>query len=320
MRAPALTTRSSSATRSGFTLIELLVVIAIIAILSALSAAAVQKVRRVGQRVAVVDDLNKLDMSCSKFKTDFGTNVPQRFRFPSTVPDPSIAAPTAAQIQEAEGYRFLRGMFRGWPANTTAGVAIPDIFFNPLRDGTFLPADKVNGQLIDGSQCLVFFLGGPRGLGFTNNGPNDPGTNTSKKGPYFEFAAGRIDIDATPRAVAADGFAYRYGFKDTYGTPYAFFSAGSSEVYSTTAWVGPTILNVGATGSLSPFQTTTIGSVPAKFVNPGRIQIISAGYDRKYGAGGYWVPGTGTYIVDLNQGGDDIGNFNNGIVLGTTGG
>jgi len=318
MRAPAFVTRPSSATRAGFTLIELLVVIAIIAVLSALTTAAVQKVRQVGQRTTVVTEINDFDISCSKFRTDFGTNVPQRFRFPTAVPQ---AAPATTALQEeAEGYRLLRAMFRAWPPPAVA--AVPGTALTPANGVPLIVfrGDNMNGRLIDGSQSLVFFLGGPNGQGFTPTGPYDPGNNTSRKGPYFEFVESRIDLDPADRPTVADGKRYRNGYKDVYGVPYAFFSSGGSEIYSLIAWVGPTIPQIGATGSIAPLQSQLAAAGPpvrnAKFVNSGRVQVISAGRNRKFGLGALWVAGGAGYVIDGSDGGDDLGNFNNGLQLG----
>ncbi len=47
----------------------------------------------------------------------------------------------------------------------------------------------------------------------------------------------------------------------------------------------------------------------------GRVQIISAGPDKKFGPGGEWTPGAGPW-APAGVGADDIGNFNFGYPLG----
>jgi hypothetical protein len=160
------------------------------------------------------------------------------------------------------------------------------------------------GQVIDSSQCLVFFLGGPTGQGFTPTGPYSAGTNTSRKGPYFEFPDNRLSTDGADRTPATDGKLFQFAFVDPYGTPYAFFSTGSSEAYATGAWTGP-----GTSGALAPF------TMNAKPVNQGKVQIISAGRNKRFGPGGAWMPGSGQYAGESTDGGDDLANFNSGLQL-----
>lgn len=144
--------------------------------------------------------------------------------------------------------------------------------------------------LTDGNQCLVYFLGGPNGTGWDPATPAAP-TGTSKKGPFFDFPAGPR-LEGTPAR-----------FLDPWGTPYAYFR------YSGTGYSGSQTYTNNKEGwsanTISPF------SAGGKPVNIDGVQVISAGPDAKFGAGGATV-GSAT-----GDGADDLGNFNGGVQLGT---
>jgi prepilin-type N-terminal cleavage/methylation domain-containing protein len=328
----------------GFTLIELLVVISIIGILMGLLLGGVQKVREVGKRTTVVSEVNQLDMAASQFKVDFGFNPPQYIRLPGVVPDPSwaTALPGTAQKETYDGYQILLRMFPRWqiplvgpaatatdPANMPATIGkSTGIFFRGILVGP-------SGTVICGSQSLVFFLGGPELQGFTASGPYDGATNTSKKGPYFDFVISRLDSKTDP-----DPFSYR----DPYGTPYAYFSTASGSNY-TFDYSWPVMTVPTAALTILPQPTTTLQptlqmhafmDTTGKWINGGRVQIISAGKNKRFGVGTttkvvggkivadvVWAPMGPGYAMDAappnGDGGDDLSNFNNGAQLGAVG-
>ena len=280
--------------RRGFTLVELLVVITIIAVLAALGTAAYQRVRVAGKRTATVSDINNMNVAITKFKQDFGFNPPQSFTFPSTPTDPGVA--------------LLQRMFRSYPASyTVAGPAMKPLVFMNLGN--------VNGKTISGSQCLLFFLGGPSGQGFDSTGPYDP-AGTAKKGPYMDFDINRISSVANTNQQLND-------YLDTWGTPYAYFSTGSSDGYDERANAFLTIGGV----NIRPFKDAA-----NKWVNSGGVQIISAGPNQIHGIGSVWIAPSGStpavtksWIPEQSlgygpgdPGEDDIGNFNGGLQLGSS--
>lgn len=166
MRTPTGLAHSPS-TRQGFSLVELLVVITIIAILAALSTAAVFRVRGEAKRTAVVSDISNMNTACSKFKRDFGFNVPQVFTFPTSVPNPGVTS-----AANDAGFAVFKSMFRAYAGGLAAGTNLPAVQFGSKPN--------MNGQTITGSQCLLFFLGGPNLQGFDPTGPTSP-AGTSKK-------------------------------------------------------------------------------------------------------------------------------------------
>ena len=212
---------------------------------------------------------------------------------------------------------------------------------------------------LDPNQMMVLFLGGPGALFDPNNtaitfptthgwdtvGPFVPLGN-NKHGPFYEFKTSRQYDGATGVWDAR--------FRDPWGTPYAYFNALNADNYhdarglqlnpqrflvakfpwDTSAPILATdtydpMTDPLPTKTVHPLAVSIQGSV-VKWVNPGRIQVISAGRDRIFGAGTFqhatlpptsflWKAGQGTYGT-AEPGDDDLANFNDGNVLGTPGG
>ncbi len=312
----------------GFTLIELLVVISIIGVLMGLLLGGVQKVREVGKRTTVVADITGLDSAATKFKTDFGFAPPQRIRLPGVVPPAAWADTMTATIPQQEsyaGFQQLLQMFPRWQllvggaASDSASVGKrTDIIF---RGSAATP--DANGLLLEGSQSLVFFIGGPLLQGFTPSGPYSPtATATSRKGPFFDFVVSRMNPSTDPKFLD--------GYLDPYGTPYAYFSTFSGPGYNLGyAWAPPVPSGPAYVNPMRAYQDPS-----GKWINPGRMQIISAGKNKRFGPGTvvvpgppvtyvYWVPMGAGYMMDANapngDGGDDLANFNGSAQLGASG-
>lgn len=143
------------------------------------------------------------------------------------------------------------------------------------------------GETLDGNQCLVYFLGGPTQTGWDNASPTAPSGST-KKGPFFDFPSKRIVNNR---------------FLDPWETPYAYFAQENGQ-YSGTSTYTPG-------GPISPFKE----GASTKWVNQTGVQVISAGPNQLFGSGGAWAPGASDY-TQVGRGGDDLGNFNEGLVLG----
>lgn len=322
--------RTLPAGRAGFTLVELMIVITIIAVLASLLLGAVNKVREVGRRTVAVSEISQLDTAISKFKQENGFNPPNYIKFPKT------NRPT--DPDEVRGLALLRRMFRGY-APPPATLMDPATALPPIP---FLDRDMrtPNKDELFGSQCVVYFLGGPQHQGFKINSPDDPGTSNSKKGPYFDFAAGRITRNDAPGEEPE----YKYYLRDPWGTPYAYFSTSLSENYETPMPPSPatnaSIWFIPGTNNaelLQPFYTGSNTSPGQRFINPGRVQIISAGPNEKFGRNAKpgqsptlpqrfpFVAGQddpalfGAGFADASPGADDVSNFNGGAPLGVVG-
>ena len=340
---------------AGFTLIELLVVISIIGILMGLLLGAVQKVRDVGRRTAVVSEVNQLDLAVTGFKKDFGFNPPHRIRLPGVVPNAATWPGGSVNQQESyAGFQILLQMFPRWQIpGVGSAVAAADSVNSPATAGiaptgikfcSTLPVPSVvkaneEGLLLEGSQCLVFFLGGPEQLGFVPSGPySPPSGTTSTKPPYYEFKNSRMDPSILTRVNSLIGTpdvpnGYLNGYLDPYGTPYAYFSTFTGVNYNSKYAWQPPVVTPAYSLPMRAFQVPKVSnSDPDKWVNSGRVQIVSAGKNKRFGPGTidkgippntYWVPGGIGYALDAavpnGDGGDDLANFNAGAQLGVTG-
>jgi prepilin-type N-terminal cleavage/methylation domain-containing protein len=281
--------RTASQTRSAFTLIELLIAIAIIALLLALLLPAVSKVRTFANRATATSEMNQLAAATTKFQGDWGFYPPSSFIIPSNV------------VTHAASVQLLKSKYVRWNPTT-------DMAGNIIAPSVLAGA----GTVLNGNQSLVYFLGGPAGTGWAADGPYAPSVSSTTSMQYFAF----------PPAKLVAGTTYSYSganvYLDPFGSPYAYF--GSNKVGG----------KYNLTDSMA-FNGTTIYPVmesATKFVNEKTCQIICAGENgpddslptgsRGFGAGGVWVPGTGTY-ASSSSGGDDFGNFNGGAPMNRRG-
>lgn len=234
-------TNTPARRRSAFTLIELLVVISIIAILVSLLMAAVFRALLVVKDVQNRSDISQLASAIASFKQTFGVDyMPSKF-------DPA----------DAEIQFFMSS--RCFPQTTPA-------YWNGV-------------PVMEGDQCLVFFLGGVNGTGFSSN-PKDPlaapTAGEVRKGPFFDFKTSRLKVvhGTSPSYI------------DIYGQkPFAYFSTrGTANSYTA--------------------DCAGIGAAHYTNVMPDSFQIISAGVNMQWGPGGVWNPAT---IGAAGR--DDLANF-----------
>jgi prepilin-type N-terminal cleavage/methylation domain-containing protein len=286
---------SATKRRSGFTLIELLVVIAIIAILAGLTLAGVMVFLRKGPEVQNRHDILQLSAALQDFKSKERVYPPNQIKLCS-----NYSSYTNTPLDQ-ESKAFLAtmwpelGNFKGinWASRTGATAPV----FGNL-------APKAN-DILDGDQCLVFFLGGPPNtsgnasaglMGFSNNpvNPIDP-TNPNRK-KYFDFDVGRL-FNRT--GSTGQNFPSYY---DVYGKkPFVYFSSNRRpNGYDTTA----------NSLGVKPYQMQTMPTV--KFYMPESFQLISAGADGLFGAGGPWTEASAA--ATPAPGKDDVTNFHDGFM------
>ncbi|MGC8642790.1 MAG: type II secretion system protein [Isosphaeraceae bacterium] len=267
---PALATRHSPlATRHsraggerGFTLVELLVVMVILAILIALLLPAISGAMRTAKNAAIGAEENQLAQALADFKTKYGDYPPSRIYLsedgnlsPDSVGLTGAINPgdiTWAQL----GQRSLAAMRKFFP-RVQFNLGTPTgKWYDFNGNGNAVVNGHPERYVLQGHECLVFFLGGipqqtATGFGMTGFGkdPTNPFTNSvignvgysgNRYAPFFEFANNRLAIDSSsPYANVTGMLSGIPGYFDTTGNTlasgainfYAYFSAYGSNNY-----------------------------------------------------------------------------------------
>jgi hypothetical protein len=236
--------------------------------------------------------IGEMEVALAAFQEYYGvSHVPSRIKLSETCNYPQRDLPNSL---DSDSVQYLR---RLWPG----------IQFNPGTRIDWNGDGLVQGDwVLEGDECLVFFLGGipvrmggvPGCRGFAVNPQNGADPNAGYSAPFFEFKTSRL------RDLHGRGF---HSYLDPYVTrqPYAYFSAyGQVNGYNRYGRTDCPSLGVWPYAySLAPSP---------RFLNPNGYQIISAGPDGKFGPGSdsaahVWPPATaGTIPVN---GRDDLANF-----------
>lgn len=312
MKSPSTRARSAAAApgRRGFTLVELMVVIVIIGILVALLLPAITGAVRTARTGAASAEINQLAQALAQFKSQYGVYPPSRIVLSENGdytlatlgvdPDPTYGALKASLQQRSVSY--LR---RIWPKMSL--VTVPNSPLPSIPGGFY---DFNNNQvldstpyMIDGAECLVFFLGGLPGkvdgamttVGFSKN-PSNPAISPNaalggnRSTPMFEFRPGRLNdnygyapvtgSDGNP--VNANGFPEYSDNLSNSGTlqPFVYFSAYDGTGYD------PDDANYAEEGILVDSNGNTVSQVPANWTTYGQPSSGIAGMFQK---------GTATY-------------------------
>src|SRR5207253_39859 len=130
-----------------------------------------------GPEVYTREEILNLAAALEKFKSVVGSYPPSRIRL-REAGDYDLV--NGDQLDQ-DSFKFLTKMLgRGFQVGT-------QVDWN--NDGTVEKAEANGGKpwVLEGDECLVFFLQGPAGQGFPV-----PGNKTL--GPFFTFQAGRIQF------------------------------------------------------------------------------------------------------------------------------
>jgi hypothetical protein len=231
-------------------------------------------------------------------------------KYDGTIPPSSLSGQNAPTDTSCFEWQYLSRIFPGLsPSNT--GLA--------------------KDYLFDSNQTMVFFLTGgevTQYSGFSNDPsrPFDysPATQNNRKGKYFDIPDNRLQVINGVRTGR---------YLDPWGTPYLYMAPYDGKQYpmpataTTDVILQAVLLNMGVAGQptgVNPYRslvTTTPTQIITKGVNDGSFQIISAGPNKIFGRGGFYVPGPPTGLnpytpgvspyTDKDPGGDDFANFRN---------
>src|SRR6266849_1015595 len=183
--------------RRGFTLVELMIVIAIISVLISLISAAVWKALVAANRAKVRSEIAQFAVAVENFKAQYKFYPPSRLHLAAKLSAYNLGYNASGQPNnplDADSVQILLQMFPGIK-DTWSGAGINWAGTNP-------PDMSVN-TILEGDQCLVFFLGGipdnfstsPNCTGFSTNAFNPAahiplGGHTSPS--FFEFDSSRL--------------------------------------------------------------------------------------------------------------------------------
>src|SRR5271166_4042361 len=246
----------------GFTMVELLAVILILAVLIALLLPALNGALKTARNAAVGGEINQLAQALASFKTQYGDYPPSRIYLAEngdyTVVTSNASLSIAGASQDItlgqlaqRSVSALRKFFPRVVLNTSGGPVFTGPPYTRWYDfngngGTGPDAPYI----LQGHECLVFFLGGipfqtASGYGMTGFGkdPTNPFTNNlntstnysnNRQAPFFEFNPGRLVLDPTnPYSALLPTFPQIPGYLDSLGNTlgngqinfYAYFSA-----------------------------------------------------------------------------------------------
>lgn len=246
------------------------------------------------------EDIAKLDAAVKAFRETWGCYPPSRLR--------------------------LRRDLGAYSGNDPLDSASVSVLTRPRTVDLELQHDWSGGlqplwreAVLEGDQCLVFFLGGipgwdrreklPLSLGF-HDGLCLTWSGNPRIGPFFSFDPHRL------ADVHGNGF---WSYLDPWGTPYAYFCVTESYLNGGSKYGGSDCARLGLWPYAEPLNAHDRKNpwlnIPSgfRYINEQGWQIISAGPDKTFGPGTVspvgrtWTPATADQIDP--EGRDDLANF-----------
>lgn len=298
--------------RAAFTLIELMVAISIIALLVGLLLPAINSSRRAARIAQVKSDIGVLEGALAQFQSKFGEYPPSRITL--------YQDGTGWNASNAEARRSKAIIRKYWPQFD---------FSSDGAGGSFPFPSGATSVTLDGSECLLFFLGGVRDpdgiyIGFSTN-PTSPFSlqpDNSRVGPFVEFQPDRFSPGGTDIDTDGDLLPEYLDPIPGQATPYIYLSGYDGRGYDRAdldmdgSGTGTALrMNDFYRQGTSDFATAGT-SATSRGWNTKTFQIISPGFDGLYGVGGAFDPETAATVLSGDREGerDNITNFHGGTL------
>jgi len=224
----------------GFTLVELLVVILILAVLIALLLPALNFAVSTAKNAAVGGEINQLAQALASFKAKYGDYPPSRILLAEDGDYSGVTSNVSLSITGTSqdinlgqltqrSVAALRKFFPSANFSTAGQVFVGTTANPPAQWYDFNGNGNFDGHyILQGHQCLVFFLGGITQVtasgygmsGFAKN-PTNPFVNasltTNRQPPFFEFNPSRLALDPSNPYGPTFGDPQIPGYMDTLG-------------------------------------------------------------------------------------------------------
>ncbi len=272
--------------RPAFTLVELLVVMAIIAVLAALLVGAVILVMDKGYDSKDLNDIRQLEIALNSFKKDHGqVYPPSKLVLYASYDDYFKNLNGDPQLDKDS----LIAINRVWPNIGKFTYINWASTVNPAPPG--FPA---KGVILEGDQCLVFWLGGVYDptqsgmMGFSTNPKNPAMDNaTLERKKYYEFPAGRLNASKNASFPS---------YMDNYAQmPFLYFAPGMVGTSTPNAYNTNHAVTITYSDGLSPVSDVVSPYyqqlAAKKYWNASTFQIVTAGKDGRFGPLGEWNDG-----------------------------
>jgi hypothetical protein len=311
----------------------MLVVVVIIGVIMGLISAAVVKARAAGTAARNRAEISQLELAVEAFKQKYGVYPPSRLLLCeklSIYQQAVQAQPDLAQLAQ-DSIAFLTHMFPRLSSPNGMDRNYPWSYTGPMTGTEFVDWNgnrrlDTTPMILEGDQCLVFFLGGipdnyrggpPNCTGFSTNGSNPaahifplPGGGDVNPS-LFQFGSDRLVFTRTDGSTPLHPLAPRFfTYLDTYsngdgtgrlitGMPYAYFSSYKTTNGYNRYCTAQSLVSDCASLQVWPYAEFMGTSGPPIYLKPDGFQIISAGPDHAFG--------TGTRIVSFSPQGYPIG-------------
>jgi hypothetical protein len=245
------------------------------------------------RQAETIAEIEQLDAATRKFFLKYGFYPPSQVKLCERFSD----------YGDTELDRHSKAVLkRMFPRLHRPGSDTPDVDWD--GNGQYSPP-----VILTGDQCLVFFLGGINGRGFSQDVSAPGNRGVPWDPPIYSFEANRL-VD-----LRGNGFA---SYLDPYRQrPYAYFSSSGKGYNEWPALGGhPSDCPSEPGKAMGDNDVWPYASAPNTYLNPDTFQILSAGPDGVFGTGSpngtsnFLKAGMGSDLPAAAR--DDLANFATG--------